>query len=82
MGITKFKNQSYGNLKKRCQSEGKLFVDPEFPPEVKSMYHSRSMPPDQVEWKRPKVWLDFYLAYLLFHASVFKPHDDVFISLA
>lgn len=57
MAIKKFKNQSYRKLKKRCQSEGKLFVDPEFPPEVKSMYYSRSMAPDQVEWKRPKVSL-------------------------
>ena len=63
MAITKFKNQ-------QCQSEGKLFVDPEFPPEVKSMYHSRSMPPDQVEWKRPKVRLDIYLAHLLLHEAV------------
>ena len=58
MAITKFKNQNYATLKKRCQSEGRLFVDPEFPPEVKSMYHSRTMPPDQVEWKRPKVRLN------------------------
>ena len=74
MAITKFKNQNYAKLKKRCQSEGKLFVDPEFPPEVKSMYHSRSMPPDQVEWKRPKVrlnYVQFYLVSLLLHATVF-----------
>ena len=74
MAITKFKKQNYAKLKKRCQSEGKLFVDPEFPPEVKSMYHSRSMPPDQVEWKRPKVrlnYVQFYLVSLLLHATVF-----------
>lgn len=50
----RFKNQSYSKLKKKCQTEGKLFVDPEFPPEVKSMYYSRPMAPESIEWKRPK----------------------------
>ncbi len=65
MAITKFKKQNFAKLKKRCQSEGKLFVDPEFPPEVKSMYHSRSMPPDQVEWKRPKVRLNNFFSLFI-----------------
>lgn len=69
MTIHNFKNQSYSKLKKRCQAEGKLFIDPEFPPEAKSMYYSQAMAPESVEWKRPKVWfyiLVFTLGFLQF----------------
>lgn len=50
-----FKNQRYSKLKGQCERDERLFVDPEFPPETKSLYFSRATPPEHVEWKRPKV---------------------------
>ena len=50
-----FKNQRFSKLKAQCEREERLFVDPEFPPEVKSLYFSRATPPESVDWKRPKV---------------------------
>ena len=52
-----FKNQRYSKLKAQCERDERLFVDPEFPPETKSLYFSRATPPEPVEWKRPKVSL-------------------------
>lgn len=48
-----FRNQRYDKLKSLCVKEKKLFEDPEFPPEDKSLFFSRS-PTEAVEWKRPK----------------------------
>ena len=50
-----FRNQRYSKLKGQCERDERLFVDPEFPPETKSLYFSRATPPEHVEWKRPKV---------------------------
>lgn len=50
-----FKNQRFGKLKAQCERDERLFVDPEFPPETKSLYFSRATPPEPVDWKRPKV---------------------------
>ena len=49
-----FRNQRYSKLKSQCEKEGRLFVDPEFPADNKSLFFSRS-PAEPVEWKRPKV---------------------------
>jgi len=48
-----FRNQRYSKLKSQCEKEGRLFVDPEFPADNKSLFFSRS-PAEPVEWKRPK----------------------------
>nr|XP_022332386.1 calpain-B-like isoform X18 [Crassostrea virginica] len=45
-------NQSYDEIKKRCQEEGCLFEDPEFEAEDSSIFFSRA-PPRPFEWKRP-----------------------------
>lgn len=55
MGKTKpYLNQNYDSLKSQAKSSGNLFVDPEFPPEAKSIYQSKEVPSDIV-WKRPGV---------------------------
>ncbi|KAK7090807.1 calpain-5-like [Littorina saxatilis] len=49
----KYKNQDYSALKKECQTKGTLFIDPEFPPDDRSL----SSTPGKfgsVVWKRPK----------------------------
>ncbi|CAH8514697.1 unnamed protein product [Schistosoma intercalatum] len=43
---------SYDQLKKQLLQSGKLFEDPEFPPNDKSLYFSQK-PPKQIEWLRP-----------------------------
>lgn len=48
-----FKNQNYDSLKSQAKSSGKLFTDPEFPPEAKSIYQSKEVP--NIVWKRPGV---------------------------
>lgn len=53
-------NQSYDEIKKRCQEEGCLFEDPEFEAEDSSIFFSRA-PPRPFEWKRPHVSCMFYL---------------------
>ncbi|XP_052269936.1 calpain-A-like isoform X3 [Dreissena polymorpha] len=45
--------QSYDEIVKKCQAEGCLFEDPEFPAEDTSIFFSRA-PPRPFEWKRPK----------------------------
>ena len=50
-----YRNQRFSKLKAQCEKDERLFVDPEFPPETKSLYFSRATPPEPVEWKRPKV---------------------------
>nr|XP_022333306.1 calpain-B-like isoform X2 [Crassostrea virginica] len=45
-------NQSYDEIKRRCQEEGCLFEDPEFEAEDSSIFFSRA-PPRPFEWKRP-----------------------------
>lgn len=49
-----FKNQRFSKLKAQCERDQRLFVDPEFPPETKSLFFSRATPPEPVDWKRPK----------------------------
>lgn len=58
------RNQRFSKLKAQCEKDERLFVDPEFPPETKSLYFSRATPPEPVEWKRPKVLVKlFFIAY-------------------
>jgi len=57
--IKQFKNQDYALLKSQHNSSN-LFVDPEFPPNIKSLTYSGKPPAENVEWKnvqwkRPKV---------------------------
>ena len=54
----KYKNQDYQGLKKESQTKGTLFIDPEFPPDDRSL----SSTPGKfgnVVWKRPKVRVSF-----------------------
>lgn len=46
-----FCGQNYENLKEKCEGNGKLFVDPQFPPCDMSLALDRSV--SGVEWKRP-----------------------------
>ncbi|CAH8490324.1 unnamed protein product [Schistosoma turkestanicum] len=43
---------SYDQLKTQLLQSGKLFEDPEFPPNDKSLYFSQK-PPKQIQWLRP-----------------------------
>lgn len=47
-----FKGQKFDSLKKDCIKKGTLFVDPEFPPNNKSIFYSKV--DREIEWKRPK----------------------------
>lgn len=58
-----YKNQHYSELKKECIRDKKLFEDPEFPATSTSLYF-RKAPPGFVEWKRPKVSVNFQTFYL------------------
>ena len=51
-----YDKQSYDEIVRKCQSEGILFEDPEFPAEDNSIFFSRR-PPRPFEWKRPSVSL-------------------------
>ena len=48
-----FKGQKYGTLKKEHIKKSNLFIDPEFPPNNKSLFFSKV--DNEIEWKRPKV---------------------------
>ena len=49
-----YEKQSYEEIVRKCQAEGILFEDPEFPAEDNSIFFSRQ-PPRPFEWKRPSV---------------------------
>ena len=49
-----YKGQDYKSLKSECQTNNRLFEDPEFPASDSSLYFSRQ-PPFTCVWKRPKV---------------------------
>ena len=52
--VKKFKDQNYESLKKESKGKGTLFVDPEFPPDDRSL----STTPEKfgrVVWRRPQV---------------------------
>lgn len=53
-----YKNQHYSELRRDCIRDKKLFEDPEFPATSTSLYF-RKAPPGFVEWKRPKVSINF-----------------------
>lgn len=46
--------QNYDEIVKKCQEEGILFEDPEFPADNSSLYLDGGHKRD-IEWKRPKV---------------------------
>ena len=52
--IKPFKNQNYSLLKSEHNASN-LFVDSEFPADIKSLSHSRQPPAKDIQWKRPKV---------------------------
>lgn len=52
--IKQFKDQDYASLKSQHDSSN-LFVDPEFPAELKSIWHSGKALIEDVTWKRPTV---------------------------
>ncbi len=56
MKVVPYLDQKYESLKAEAKSSGKLFVDPKFPAEDKSIYQSKPVP-DGIVWKRPGVSL-------------------------
>ena len=59
-----FKNQNYASLKKQALQTSVLFLDPEFPPNEKSI--SKNFDKRKIEWKRPKVINLILLKILVF----------------
>ncbi len=53
-GPTPYKGQKYAALKKTAQDSGHPFLDPEFPPDDKALFHTQAKLAG-IEWKRPKV---------------------------
>jgi len=53
MGVDYYKGQKYEKLKKELLKSGQLFTDPEFLPNQKSLFYSRTE--TEVIWKRPTV---------------------------
>ena len=51
--VQSFRGQKYSSIKKECAKLGELFVDPEFPPNNKSLFFSKV--DKEIVWKRPKV---------------------------
>ncbi|XP_064645832.1 calpain-5-like [Lineus longissimus] len=49
--VRAWKGQKYNSLKSQCKKNGELFVDPEFPPNTRSLFHSKI--DNSVVWKRP-----------------------------
>uniref|UniRef100_A0A094ZVP8 Calpain clp-1 n=1 Tax=Schistosoma haematobium TaxID=6185 RepID=A0A094ZVP8_SCHHA len=66
---------SYDQLKKQLLQSGKLFEDPEFPPNDKSLYFSQR-PPKQIEWLRPhtRVYFSIHLRSLIRKMATFSIH--------
>ena len=52
--IKSYKDQNYAALKKECVEKGALFIDPEFPPDDRSLFFTKDKIRGVV-WKRPKV---------------------------
>lgn len=54
---TKFQNQDFDALLQECLKDKKLFADPTFPAEQKSIGMPKDPnPAKEIKWKRPKVW--------------------------
>ena len=49
-----YKGQDYNKLKKEAKAKGNLYIDLEFPPDDRSLFHSAGKLAGVV-WKRPKV---------------------------
>lgn len=58
--VRAYKGQNYAKLKKECQTKGSLFIDLEFPPDDRSVFHTKGKLAGVV-WKRPKVKFLRYL---------------------
>uniref|UniRef100_A0AC35FKW8 Calpain catalytic domain-containing protein n=1 Tax=Panagrolaimus sp. PS1159 TaxID=55785 RepID=A0AC35FKW8_9BILA len=58
--------QNYSILKQRCLEKGKLFEDPEFPAEDRSLYYCRAPTKQKIKWLRPK--------------EIVKPEKPLFVS--
>jgi hypothetical protein len=52
--IKPFKNQDYALLKSQHNASN-LFVDPEFPVDIKLLEQADEAPIKEAQWKRPKV---------------------------
>jgi hypothetical protein len=50
-----YKGQKYSSLRRRAISSGQPFVDPEFPPNNRSLFRTDTGSSRGIEWKRPKV---------------------------
>lgn len=55
--------QSYHNLQYECLSGVYLFEDPHFPANLSSLYYSDVPRNEDIVWKRPLVYRNFFLFY-------------------
>ncbi|XP_071086234.1 calpain-5-like [Haliotis cracherodii] len=55
--VKKYKGQDYNALKKECKEKGTLFIDPEFPPDDRSLFYTKGKLAG-VAWMRPKQIVD------------------------
>ncbi|XP_077326682.1 calpain-5-like [Lithobates pipiens] len=69
--VIHYQDQHYDRLKNLCCRQSRVFEDPNFPANDRSLYYSQS-PPRVVEWKRPQ---DLVRAPSLFSPSGISPHD-------
>lgn len=69
--VIHYQDQHYDRLKNACCRQSRVFEDPNFPANDRSLYYSQS-PPRVVEWTRPQ---DLVRAPSLFSASGISPHD-------
>ena len=53
-GCKKFMDQDYHGIRLECKAKGKLFEDPTFPPEGRSLFFNGRQPA-AVQWLRPGV---------------------------
>nr|XP_014348555.1 PREDICTED: calpain-6 [Latimeria chalumnae] len=51
--VKPYRNQRYTELKQACIQQNHPFEDPIFPANKESLFYKR-LPPDRIEWKRPK----------------------------
>ncbi|KAM5170160.1 calpain-5-like [Mantella aurantiaca] len=69
--VIHYQEQHYDQLKNLYHRQNRLFEDPNFPANDRSLYYSQS-PPRVVEWKRPQ---DLVSAPRLFSTSGISPRD-------
>ncbi|KAM9310995.1 calpain-5-like [Gastrophryne carolinensis] len=66
-----YQDQHFDRLKSQCRHQARLFEDPKFPANDRSLYYSQSSP-RVVEWKRPQ---ELVSSPRLFSATGISPRD-------